>query len=363
MSLKHPCVCGAKLKVPDSAVGRRVRCPKCGAVSRIKAPAERDTLPLAPGPSAGEGAQAEARGGIGDWLDDFASQEASSSGSGPAVLHVPEPRAAPPPDDDASPGRSGETGTAPAGQPPFWRELGGSFAVPLETGNLITLFVIAFAHFWCHLLTYAGCFGLIGLILLGGYLCAFYFSVVAETAAGEDDVPDIWVSSVFDDLIMPLVRFIGSCLIVLLPLLSYLVFVTLTTQGVSIGLTPDQMTIATILGIAGGFFWPAVVLIVALGQSLFSVRPDLVVRTVISAPLPYLTIWGVLLVTGTLYYLPGSDVVVQWRAQLWTSGNLAGVLLVPLLVSMITAYSGIVTMRVIGLYYRHYKHRFPWKAE
>ena len=27
------------------------------------------------------------------------------------------------------------------------------------------------------------------------------------------------------------------------------------------------------------------------------------------------------------------------------------------------AYAWIVAMRQIGLYYRHYKSRFPWKAE
>jgi len=30
---------------------------------------------------------------------------------------------------------------------------------------------------------------------------------------------------------------------------------------------------------------------------------------------------------------------------------------------LIQSYALIVTMRCIGLYYRHFKHRFPWSAE
>src|SRR5262245_11096642 len=38
------CACGKKLKAPASAVGKKAKCPACGNVLTIEAPAEDDSL-------------------------------------------------------------------------------------------------------------------------------------------------------------------------------------------------------------------------------------------------------------------------------------------------------------------------------
>lgn len=35
MTLRAKCACGQRLKVPDSAAGTRVRCPKCGTLLQL----------------------------------------------------------------------------------------------------------------------------------------------------------------------------------------------------------------------------------------------------------------------------------------------------------------------------------------
>lgn len=72
------CACGAKMKVPASAAGRRARCPRCGEVFKVPA---RGAAPS--GAVAFEGAAADlpetsADAAADSLLDDFAEQEGSA---------------------------------------------------------------------------------------------------------------------------------------------------------------------------------------------------------------------------------------------------------------------------------------------
>jgi hypothetical protein len=63
------CSCGAKLRVPVSAAGRRVKCPKCGSVISVPVPAPAMTTSSEPGAASGED----------DWLTNFAAAEQAAA--------------------------------------------------------------------------------------------------------------------------------------------------------------------------------------------------------------------------------------------------------------------------------------------
>ena len=189
-------------------------------------------------------------------------------------------------------------------------------------------------------------------LLVFGYLCAFYLATIVETASGEDALPSLWLTDAVSDLLLPGLRFIGSWLWVLLPALA--VMAKATIQG-----DPVPWPAVRVAAVAGLFFWPVVVLGVAIGGSFRGLWPHLVVRTALSAPVPYLAVCLTLLVAAGLTFLPRVEPFCSWLALLQTRAVLA----VGLLNSALGAYAMILAMRVIGLFYRHYKGRFPWVAE
>lgn len=121
---------------------------------------------------------------------------------------------------------------------------------------------------------------------------------------------------------------------------------------------PMDWELFRILAIAGACFWPVTILMVAIADGFGGLSPLLVFRTILSAPIPYLVVLVGLVFAGgmTLY------VEVQLAPATWNPGSWATMLSTLFLGKMIRIYSMIVSMRIIGLYYRHYHARFPWAA-
>jgi hypothetical protein len=197
MSIPVECQCGAKIRLPDSAAGKRARCRSCGQVFRVPGaavatPDALATAEAAPTPPAqdlqmapvGEspydgtaygGAMPGARADDGDWIE--------------------------------RPARS------------FWGDAAWSFVFFFDSGNMVTLVALCLVRAFISFLGVVsfGCWALVAEGLLWAWLCAFYFNVITETARGEDGLPDVWVTSIWDDIILPGLRFVGCSLVVLLP--------------------------------------------------------------------------------------------------------------------------------------------------
>jgi len=195
---------------------------------------------------------------------------------------------------------------------------------------------------------------LFGGLVVQGLLAAFYLNVIVETAGGADKLPRFSVSEFWEDAIRPLLLFLGSMLLVMVPAVAVYVLAPSTTA----------FGLPRILIVVGLFCWPATILMVAIGDGFRSLRPALVLRTILSAFAPYLAIWIMLLLAAVPTYLP----------ELLTSGASDELSVaaergrVPILAQVLaaraaSAYTMIVGMRLIGLYYRHFKERFPWRAE
>lgn len=383
------CHCGARVRLPVSAAGKRARCKTCAAIFTVPLRSEQDAdapIPLEPvgGSAAGPAHEIDA-----DWLKEFAQGESLARGSGrknvidemgPALLptdevdkaFAAENSARHEPDWIVPPTRS------------FWLDVAMSFVFIANPNSLVTFGVLVLVTSLLGALSsLAGILGLIAAVLINGYLCAFYMATIREAAAGEEDLPAVAVSNLVDDLVWPLVEFIGATVVSLAP---YFVVVLVTLIfGVFL---PDRLYI--VLPYACLLFWPVVVLALSIGGGFSGLWPHLVVKTVLAAAPAYLLVCGVVAVAGlggappatsarvliwlfelllsaTRGVVPSAlppDPLSQWLSRLAGASPAFKVAVgLHILEVLISLYAAIVSMRVIGLYYCHYKRRFPWAAE
>ena len=86
---------------------------------------------------------------------------------------------------------------------------------------------------------------------------------------------------------------------------------------------------------------------------------DLLVLSAVRTIVPYLATCAIVGVALGLGYFVLHDMEPTDAAAPPTLGSVLPTLAV---LSVVAAYTEIVTMRVIGLYYRHFSHRFLWSA-
>jgi hypothetical protein len=400
MAIHYTCRCGANIRMPRNVAGKKARCNSCGYIF---------TVPLAdPSPQADRLAGIPLEGGdepestplpgptvqikpsqsteeVGDWLGEFAAQEStaesvapkpapgSEADSGAATNNKPAPALlefadkedilAPVPSTPRR--RLSETPTAIADEErsgvlgptrSYWADLATSFFFFLDGPNLVTFIIIVLANLWTVPLSFAGAIGLAGLCFVSGYLCTFYMAVLKETAAGEDELPNVWIDDIYSDLIFSIFRFAGTWAWVLLPASIFAL-----VEYVNFGQV--EWNIVKLLGIIGLFFWPVVILGVALGGSFHGLWPHTIIITALVAPLPYLAMCAVLLIAAAITVLPHTDVYLSAISLVATKANRSLFWTVAMVNSGLSAYAMIVAMRAVGLYYRHYKRKFPWVAE
>jgi hypothetical protein len=229
-----------------------------------------------------------------------------------------------------------------------------SWKLFLRPQNVTPLaFVIAVICFKFFLAN-AACMNYLVLFIAWGWLFGFYFSVIAETALGGDDLPEINVGSSITFLwyiVQPFLVFFFTLFLVELPLLIGLWLardsgVTLPTLGHTV--SPVHLVLQ-LLGLLGIFLFPAGILATAVGQDFTLLRPDYLFAPIFRAFGPYVT--TVLLLTAVWFiqsyakgYVPADTII--------TVKNLA--------LNLVAQVVAIVAMRSIGLFYRHYSCYFKW---
>src|SRR5690606_6881718 len=112
-----------------------------------------------------------------------------------------------------------------------------------------------------------------------------------------------------------------------------------------------------IAGAASMFLLPVCLLGVALGGVGVLLRIDLLIRTVFAAPLQYLALWLMLLLSFAVLLGLSSLIAAGSGAS-----GLSAAILTDLVANIVAVYFLIVCMRQIGLFYRHFSDRFPWTA-
>ncbi len=305
MTIELVCECGTVLHAPDEAAGRQGRCRDCGRMIRVPTPEEQ---------LAARDRQLDPRYARRSGLDEREGAHAPTRG--------------------------------------FWADAAAGFLLCRKSGNFIMVAVLT------ALLTLASVFNLgpflfarIIQLAVWGYVFAFLFSVIVETAAGEDELPLVDISGMYDGVFVPLVQYWGSWLGVMMPALVLGFLAWYFDRKVLWYCTYGAAAI-------GAFIWPAAILLVAIGGSAAAAfHLDLIFGTIVSSFGAYL----LTLLMIALAMLPSYGVPMLLKES-GGPGGIGGAIFVAVLLRFVTIYSWTVAMRCVGLYYRHFKSRFPWSA-
>ncbi len=325
----YKCKCGAKYKLPESAAGRRVRCKKCDHSFTVPK-AEPEIVPLTLAPLEDTGT--------------YAPQFQPSPDG-----HIPSPAPTP---------------AEPRAAKGYMQNVLWTFLFLSKPSNLATFLVLWFLFF------VAPFFFMIVSIFLSLWFAAFSFEVILNSAAGDDDIPDVGYSGdMSNEFLLPVFKWFMSWLFVMMPLVVYLIVnvvngsispqimgpILFGGAGALLQMGSDPYIPALV--IFGLVCWPISILCMTLGGIGSLIRIDLMALTVIRSLHGYVF---------TLCFL-GCAIGIEWAigSALANSGTGAGgsfsdKIIGNLARAGVNLYIDIVVLRIIGLYYRHFKNKFAW---
>lgn len=319
------CTCGAEYNVPESLAGRRVKCRKCGEPIAVPPPPDGSVI---------------AATGVFVELPNAVDESQRPSWVSSLIDEIENP--------DENDGPSTPEWSA-VGSRTYWTDCGDGLLFIADMSNLFNFLMIAAAAAFEPLLVYAGPFGLPGIIVVRGWICAFLFNVVVEAAAGEPDLPNLaLVEGMVEDVLRPLLGFVATCLVVLAPALAYSHFAARPL----LALIDSHDPIFVLLLCIGAFYWPLVLMVVAIGSVTDLVRVDRLIVTVFRTFVPYAGL--VLLIAGAVGPLLFSTAYLRGASHPIALAMVMEVLLL---------YVGVVACRAVGLFYFHFRDRFAWSWE
>ncbi|HPF37011.1 MAG TPA: hypothetical protein P5081_12870 [Phycisphaerae bacterium] len=392
MTIRVRCKCGKSLKIEERLAGRKLSCPACERPFRI--PAEKfeavrrrrsdEGTPVAPKSdvalpaSLDEDLTAAGSGAIALSQDDLPGElklqgDGAESEAAPAALTVLDgPNEVAYAADPTARIQGDRRVADPISGPKrgFFADMGTSFIYPCKSvNNLVTLaivFAVSAAGDLCSVMP-NGCFMIfvkfLVWVIIGGWFASMYFAVIQETASGSEDMPGLTLEDGWwDGIFAPAFRYLGAIAVVLAPA----IFLTIAEGA---GRLPSFMTsLIPIWFIGGVFLLPMSMMLFAFRSASTIFRLDLVLVTIAKTILPYLAIWGMLLLVSVLIVLAQGGATVLSTligvslVSMSAGGFLSG-LAMRIVLSWISVYFTIVAMRTIGLYYLHFKRRFVFIME
>ncbi len=259
--------------------------------------------------------------------------------------------------------------------------VGRCYFLPVKGENMVPWVVIAVFVAASPLLKFVYCLWMTGGLFIYCWYAALQFNVLIDGASGEEriEVPAIsdWISDVF----IPGLYLWLSKLIVRLPAVAYLgsVFardgidliegIVMVIQVVVMDpaipmLLLEPIDIGIYLGVLliGHFFWPIVLLVIAVGGNPFDgLRFDLMGRTIVKTLPGYLFVvfcmYASLAVTTATYAV----IYLVWgEGMTMLSGDFCAPVSAWLGATLLEVYLMVSVMRMIGVYYHHFKSKFAW---
>lgn len=340
MSIQVSCpVCAKNYKVKEEAAGKKLRCKECGETVAIP------TL---------ESIQDEdyAENDFSSLLDDAVELEAKSKTIRRPVRRKPMVKAEKYDGDEDGPVTRKKENN-------YVEDLQATFLMLLDPSNLFIFMLLWLGMGLCFsLLPFAGILGFIGLIIIRGWYSHYRFCVIYEAAAGEKHLPEL---SPEEGFFIPMVKWIFTWFLVHFPAYAYVGVIFFLNPEIiadaglylfgmeTIGdnLPAFHLSMFMFLYCMGVFFWPILALCVAVGgvESVF--RLDLMVLTIFkSMPAYFFTATGMFFVAGLQLGLTFAD--IEW--------GIMGLFLM----RGVMIYVELVALRMIGLYYHHFKNQFAW---
>ena len=190
--------------------------------------------------------------------------------------------------------------------------------------------------------------GLVVTLAAWGCLFWYYMEIISSTAFEVEELPEVYMGGFFGfiwNIVKSLCTFAIALLIVQLPCIIFLVISTKDGN--------NWPVITHILTIAGLFVFPIAILTFSVGREISMMfRPDYLFKPIANAFWPYLTVVGLFVLVWEL-----QSRTVGY-GQLIGRGSLA--IGLHLFANLAVQALFLVSMRSIGLFYRHYNCHFPW---
>jgi len=319
------CSCGQRYKLPDSAIGRRARCKKCGGEFEVRAP-----LPVqaVPGPPRTAGyAQGDEAASV-SWRGFLHSLTRSLllAGSVHNVLTF-----------------LGVWFVLCAGK----LAQNALFAYLAHQSNWISLRLVVILGFaW---------------LVVEGWYMAYSLSTVQSTAGGEDDLPPLQLAEdigegLIDGVLAPMLVYLTTFFIAAAPAFTFVVVKVLTSLGAQAISLTDIITFFALLAV-GLFVWPMCVLAASLGGLSDLAQVHRILASIGRTLPAYLCTLGVVYAAAAAW-IAGFFLVGDNEENMWTTG-----LGIAVLMTGARAYTQLVAMRAIGSLYRHFKGRLAFEWE
>jgi hypothetical protein len=193
-------------------------------------------------------------------------------------------------------------------------------------------------------------------IVFWGWFAGIYFNIIYDTAYNNDDLTDeveepitaittAFLSSIGRPMLLFYYAVVGA-------LLPWIIGMTLLAIiGTFIGGIAARIFIIVLFS-GSVFLFPAALLTAAVTEDILSMRPDYFLKPVIKAFCPYLVVAAFTAAAGVFWYLVGDSDAVAMASKPRVA--------LELLLTIGFQFFAIITMRAIGLYYRHYQCYFPW---
>lgn len=359
------CVCGAAVPV-ESGMNRFVVCPICGTRLIVR--------PTRLSDDAAQGARALA-----------APEPEGEMVLGISEANLRQKRRLARPEDFGYADRSPHAAmSVPSTWKPFLLDIAAALLMLTDPLNLLSFLMLFVMLGGCSILVIFVNLGFaLFLLPVGGLYCAYLARTVELAAAGEQELPSgVGVEDLWASIFAPLIRFLVASGLAALPAVIYvaalfslaarqeaanpadpaLTFRDVLMGAVSYGAWKPlwdtfglNFFILVLLAGLGAAAWPMLFLVVTLGSY----------NALLHLPLMGITMKRTLLAYGVAVVFMLLSVAFKGLAlsgfQKWAGGMpLHKALLLCALLVLLDTYLTLVAMRVIGLYYRHFKSRFAW---
>lgn len=378
--IRDVCVCGRRYRIRNAYPGFVFTCPDCGRVTTItqadidlaapednlagvmptERPAEteppRDAI-LVDGFGLRLAPQGSKVGDAGKVL--YETEEAKVAGALGLSRPGPAPYVAPA--QGVGPAQA-EVGRARRRS--FLEDVGRSFVLCGSSDNVIKLSVavagtlLAMLCTWAltamtqailavgaFIVPFAMLFVIIAWALVHMYIIHVMWLTLTVTVDGEDELPlAMPIQSIWDEVFMPAFRLLAAVAVCLLPAILVWWFLSGTAAR-------DVLQPLTLL--FGAFLFPVALMGLGIGQSIFFLRPDWLVRCIIAIGPIYIVPWAIVMLMLLLSHL----LVLGLGA--FPQALFINEVLIPVVLVFLQMYLGYVLFRTVGLMYRHFRDRLP----
>jgi len=189
--------------------------------------------------------------------------------------------------------------------------------------------------------------GTIWTIAAWGALFWYYMRIIYSTAFNTEELPQVYLGG-FRKFMWNILKSIYMIFIILLVVEPPYIIAAVITKSTGV----EWPVLLNVLKLGCLFFFPIAILTVAIGKDLTMLRPDYILIPVFKAFKPYLVVAALLITFGALEMQTKQFNPSSKETLLTTTGHL--------FLNLVIQVIAIITMRAIGLFYRHYTCHLPW---